>query len=197
MNKKIYLAGPISGLTYDGAQDWREHFRKSIDKRIDCYSPLRGKEFLRNEGELEGSYQYHPLSTDQAITGRDRNDCTRADLVVFNLLGAQRITIGTMIELGWADAFRVPAILVIEDSGNPHEHPMVRQTAQFRVNNLDDARKLAEAILLPSPDSKSTFEEIYPIYERGLDESRKEGKLIPFPNGSSDVTETPEEPTIA
>ena len=44
--KKIYLAGPICGLTYDGAQEWRDTFRKEIDPRIEAFSPLRGKEYL-------------------------------------------------------------------------------------------------------------------------------------------------------
>jgi nucleoside 2-deoxyribosyltransferase len=147
---KVYLAGPISGLTYDGAQSWRDTFREKIDPRIQCYSPLRGKEYLKMRGPLEGSYDEFPLSTDQGITARDRFDCTGADLVVFNLLGATRISIGTMVEIGWADATRKPAIVIMEKKGNPHDYPMVRQIAQFRVDNLKDAIALAEIILLPT-----------------------------------------------
>ena len=146
--KKIYLAGPISGLTYDGAQDWRNEFTNTIDPQIACYSPLRGKDYLKMRGPLEGSYDEFPLSTDQGLTARDRFDCMGSDLVVFNLLGAQRIIIGTMIELGWADAARNPSILIMEKNGNPHEHPMVRQTTQFRVDNLKDAISIAEIVLL-------------------------------------------------
>lgn len=147
--KKVYLAGPISGLTYDGAQEWRDYVKGKIDTRIDCYSPQRGKKFLQMRGPLEGAYDEFPLSTDVGITTRDRHDCTSADLVIFNLLGAQRVSIGTMIELGWADAARNPAILIIEREGNPHDHPMVRQTTHFRVTSVDDAIALAQAILLP------------------------------------------------
>lgn len=151
--KKIYLAGPISGLTYGEAQDWRDYFTKNIDPRISCYSPLRGKEYLKMRGPLEGSYDEFPLSTDTGITTRDRYDCMGADLVVFNLLGCTgkdaRISIGTMIELGWADASRNPAIVIMEKEGNVHEHPMVRQTTHFRVDNMEDAMRIAEIILLP------------------------------------------------
>lgn len=117
-------------------------------------------------GPLEGSYDEFPLSTDQGITTRDRYDCIGADLVVFNLLGADRITIGTMIELGWADAARNPSILVMEKSGNVHEHPMVRQTTQFRTDNLDDAIAIAEIILLPAKSPKSHLSfggEVFPL----------------------------------
>ena len=81
--KKIYLAGPISGLTYDDAQDWRNKFSAAIDYRIECFSPLRGKDYLTKQGKLEGSYDEFPLFTDQGITTRDRYDCMGADLVVF------------------------------------------------------------------------------------------------------------------
>jgi nucleoside 2-deoxyribosyltransferase len=151
---KVYLAGPISGLTYGGAENWRIQFSAAVDQRIACFSPLRSKDFLTQHGVIEGSYPYNPLSTDQGITARDRNDCTTADLVLFNLLGADRISVGTMIELGWADANRIPAVLVMEPNGNPHDHPMVRQTTQFRVDNLGDAVKLVNTILLPgSPNA--------------------------------------------
>jgi nucleoside 2-deoxyribosyltransferase len=147
--KKIYLAGPISGLTYDDAQDWRNKFSAAIDYRIECFSPLRGKDYLTKQGKLEGSYDEFPLFTDQGITTRDRYDCMGADLVVFYMLGAtERVSIGTMIELGWADAMRRPAILIMEKEGNVHDHSMVRQTTHFRVDNMNDAVRIAEIILL-------------------------------------------------
>jgi nucleoside 2-deoxyribosyltransferase len=147
--KKIYLAGPISGLTYDGAQEWRDEFRRRIDPRIEAFSPLRGKEYLTIRGPLEGSYNDYPLSTDAGITARDRYDCMGADLVVFYLLGATRVSIGTMIEFGWCDAARNPAIVIMEKEGNIHDYPMIRQIAQFRTDNLNDAISIANIILLP------------------------------------------------
>ena len=145
---KVYLAGPISGLTFAEGQNWREYFSTQIDQRIQCYSPLRGKDYLTKHGKLEGSYDEFPLSTGHGITARDRFDCMGSDIVIFNLLGAKRISVGTMIELGWADAARNPAILIMEKEGNPHEHPMVSNTTQFRVDNVQDAIYLTEIILL-------------------------------------------------
>ena len=152
---KVYLAGPISGLTFAGAQEWRNEFTRRVDRRIKAYSPLRGKDYLDSMGVLEQSYEGSPLSTDRGLTTRDRYDCMGSDLVVFYLLGAQRISIGTMIEMGWCDAARKPSILVIEKEGNPHDHPMVRQTVPFRVDNLDDALKVAEIILLNKREASS------------------------------------------
>jgi nucleoside 2-deoxyribosyltransferase len=155
MSFKVYLAGPISGLTFDEGQSWREEFIQKIDPSINCYSPLRGKQYLSTHGKLEGSYNEFPLSTDKGITARDRFDCMGSDLVVFNLLGAtNRVSIGTMIELGWADASRKPAILIMEKEGNVHEHPMVNMTTHFRVDNIEDAIKMTEIILLSNRKKK-------------------------------------------
>jgi nucleoside 2-deoxyribosyltransferase len=152
---KVYLAGPIAGSTFAEAQEWRNEFSRRVDPRIAAYSPLRGKDYLANLGPLEGSYSEFPMSTDKGLTSRDRYDCTGADLVVFYLLGAQRISIGTMVEMGWCDAARVPSVLVIEKEGNPHDYPMVREIAQFRVDNLDDALKITEIILLNKREASS------------------------------------------
>lgn len=163
--KKIYLAGPINGLTFDGAQGWRTYFTDKIDQQIACFSPLRGKEYLTMRGPLEGSYAEFPLSSDRGITTRDRADCMGADLVVFNMLGAQRVSIGTMVEFGWADAARVPSVLIMEKAGNIHDYPMVREIAGFRVDNLEDAIAIAEIVLLHKANPKRVTYEGMPHWE--------------------------------
>lgn len=146
----IYLAGPISGLTYDSAQDWRNEAKRYFEQHsaIKTLSPLRGKEYLKMRGPLEGGYSEFPLSTDSGITSRDRWDCMRADVVIFNLLGAKRISIGTMVEFGWADAARNQIVLIMEKEGNPHEYPMIREISKFRVDNLQDGLRITEALLV-------------------------------------------------
>ena len=71
---KVYLAGAISGLSYGEGQGWREYVQSKIDPRIECYSPLRGKDYLEKYGRLEGEYNEFPLSTGKGITTRDRFD---------------------------------------------------------------------------------------------------------------------------
>lgn len=145
---KVYLAGPISGLSYDNGQGWRAYASTRLAEReIEGYSPLRAKGYLKSAGIIEQSYDTTPLSTDHGITTRDRWDVQTADAVLFNLLGAERVSIGTMIEYGWADARRIPIITVIESSGNIHDHPMLRAVTGFRVSTLDEAIELLDRIL--------------------------------------------------
>jgi nucleoside 2-deoxyribosyltransferase len=148
---RIYLAGPITGLTYDGAQDWRKAARDALKPDgISAYSPLRQMNFLRSAVVLEGSYETHPLSTSRGIMTRDHDDCMKADLILANLLGADRVSIGTVMEIAWAYAYRVPVVAMIEPSGNVHDHSMIREALGYRVSDLESAIDLVRSILLPS-----------------------------------------------
>lgn len=144
-----YLAGPISGLSYDNGQTWRDYVSSNLPVEIRGVSPLRAKQELRKVGVINQSYEFNPLMTDSGITARDRFDVMRADAVFFNFLGATEKSIGTCIELGQADILRKPMILVMEDEGNVHEHPIVRDVCGWRTNSLDHGIKLLEQILLP------------------------------------------------
>src|SRR5688572_21568512 len=112
----VYLAGPITGLSFDGATDWRGHAQGVLlDRGIRGVSPMRAKEYLKSEKSLKAagySQPDMPLSSAKGITTRDRWDCTNADVVLVNLVGAERVSIGTMMELAWADSARVPIVLV-------------------------------------------------------------------------------------
>lgn len=143
---KVYLAGPISGLTYDEAQDWRHAFAATMPLSIECYSPLRVKHFLREHGVLEQSYPHHPLSTDRGIMTRDHNDVRTADALVVNLQDAPKASIGTIMEIAWAYAYGVPVIAILDEQ---HDHPMIREAVGFRVSSLDEAAGIIEALLLP------------------------------------------------
>lgn len=147
---KVYLAGPISFLTLDQANDWRRVANlELLQSGITCFSPLRGKGFLADKGPLsEHGHDGHPLSTSRGIMTRDRFDCTRADVVLANLLGAERVSIGTVMEIAWADAARVPVVLVME-AGSPHEHCMILEAAGYCVETLEEGLDIVKAILTP------------------------------------------------
>lgn len=80
---------------------------------------------------------------------RDFTDVKRCDALLVNLLGCEKITAGTAIELGWAYAMQKPVVVLIEAEGNPHDaHPMlIEAIGALRFDNLLDAVD-AVAILL-------------------------------------------------
>lgn len=148
----VYLCGPITGASYEEARfGWRRIMAAILaESGIDCLSPMRMKQRLAHETSLAASgYTGNPLSCPRGIVARDRYDTQRCGMVVCNLLGADRVSIGSMIELGWCDSMRIPLVLVMEREGNPHEHAMVRELADFCVETVEEAAEIVRAVLLP------------------------------------------------
>jgi nucleoside 2-deoxyribosyltransferase len=142
----VYLSGQISGLTYGDAQSWRDFaIRYLADRGIKGVSPLRGeKAHDASHAQISAhgrDYAKSPLLTAKAITDRDRFDATRCDVMLVNLLDMTRISIGTMIEIGWADAHRIPIVLAAPEPGvaHLHDHLMVNEIASVRAHTLEDA----------------------------------------------------------
>jgi len=148
--KKLYLAGPISGCTFGECTDWRKEFARFMPPAIDCLSPMRSKEPLAPGALiLDHVYQDSVFGQDSAIMQRDHNDCTTADCVVANFLGATRVSIGTVMEAAWCYHRHIPLIAVLEDDGsNCHDnHCMMRRAIGFRVATLEQAVIVARSIL--------------------------------------------------
>lgn len=144
---RVYLAGPISGRRFDEAELWRIEFKDIVNPHIECLSPLRALRHLREMGIIEQSYD-DPLCSDRGILARDHFDCHRADLIVCNFLDVTRVSIGSVIECGFAFAYRKP-LIIIQEEDNVHNHPMLRQMADYRVSSVNEAAELSLSILLP------------------------------------------------
>ena len=151
MDKLVYLAGPIDGCTYGECMNWREYAIKNLaEEGITGLSPMRAKDFLKKYEVMREGLEEHFMTTDEGIVTRDIWDVQRADAVLFNLLNAKKISIGTMVEYGWASAFNKPIITVMEKRGskkeNIHEHPMVRRASGYRVETLEQGLTVVKAL---------------------------------------------------
>lgn len=154
MRQTVYLAGPISGLGYADAVDWREHAIQQLRQSgIDGLSPMRAKEYMAAvtsdvgfSATCEEYGHLSPLSSPRGIMTRDRFDATRCDVLLVNLLGATKVSVGTVMEIAWADLKRTPIIAIME-SGNVHEHCMINEAIGFRVGTLDEALHVVRAVL--------------------------------------------------
>lgn len=149
--KHVYLAGPVSGLSLDQCITWRRKVRLALLPEIESYSPLRGAELeLAEEEAVASHYPKSLLFSEAALVRRDFSDVQRADMVLVNLLGAPRVTQGTVYEIGWAYALGKPIAMAVENEGNIHEHAFLRQQVAFRVDNLPDLVTVARSVLLPA-----------------------------------------------
>lgn len=146
---RVYLAGPIAGKTYEDANEWRNIAGAYLSQfDIEAYSPMRGKEFLRGERITIDTYD-NVVATDKGIVARDRYDVKNCDVMIVNFTDAEYCSVGTPVELGWADAWRKPIIVVMPDDTNPYYHPFTRELADYVVEDLQDALEIAVSILVP------------------------------------------------
>lgn len=144
----VYLAGPIGGLAYSEANDWREQAAEHLNfVGIETASPLRFKTFLKTEVKIQDHYKTNVLATPKAIYTRDKWDVSRSDVILVNLVGADRVSIGTVEEIGWADMLNKPIVIAMEE-GNIHQHAMIIESAGYIVPTLAQALGVVEALLI-------------------------------------------------
>lgn len=153
MRPTVYLAGPITGLNFDGATEWREQVANALAVHgIKAFSPMRAKEYLAALPALSGHGKEYAhlgvLSQARSVMTRDRFDATRCDVLFVNLLGITQPSIGTCMEIAWADLSRIPIVCAMETSGNPMEHMMINEAIGFRVSTLAEAVYVTKAVLL-------------------------------------------------
>ncbi len=136
MKHLVYLAGPI------------EEVAAALDSEsIKTLSPMRAKDFLESKmSMLNLGYEGHPLTSQQGVITRDRFDAMRCDVLFVNLLHTTKVSIGTVLEIAYADSQRIPIVCVMEQ-GNIHEHAMIIPTIGFRCDTIQEGIDTVKAIL--------------------------------------------------
>lgn len=124
------MAGPITGTVYGEGEQWRDHVKNTLEPHgIQCLSPMRGKSrfFDKDQKFVQTNYADHPMVTNHGITIRDTADVRRSDLVFVNFNDADRVSIGSVLEVGIAHGIDTPVVVVMDSEQNPHWHGMVRE----------------------------------------------------------------------
>lgn len=140
----VYLAGPISGLTYEDATGWRDNPAFHDDLALAGWtplSPMEGYEWLSgNDKPLSVHFEdaAHPGAAAEAV----RDDLAAIDAakaVLCNFSGASRASIGTCAELGYAFARGKAVISVLPTGDTVHDHPFVTNLSYRVVETLPGA----------------------------------------------------------
>lgn len=146
MAPSVYLAGPIKGLTFPEATDWRDDATEHLTSTgYLVYSPMRDKDHLSD------AYA-HTAFGDQAEGvdpyARDMFDIKRSDVVLVNLvheLDVGHMSRGTSVELGAAGV--LGKFVVVLGSPEQTDHPFVAGPASAIVRTLDEAYETLRELL--------------------------------------------------
>lgn len=152
---KVYLSGPITGLDYANARyGWRKEFLEGLDPGIQVLSPMRHEGHLaemKTAMSVEALRAFekeknHIFSHPKMIVSKDMLDVEQSDLVIVNMLGATKVSQGTIWEMGYAKG-KGKQIILITDRMDPHTSPFVFESANVIVDNLRDAIMITNSLL--------------------------------------------------
>jgi len=145
---RVYLAGPITDLRYQETVEWREAYAARITAMGHTpISPMRGKEFqsrvrrMRSEGNSE-----HPITSAKGIYSRDCFDVRTCEVTVARLLGAEIVSIGTVMEIQRAHDYGRYILVVMEKRGNIHSHAFLEGACSLIVETDEEAFEVLEVL---------------------------------------------------
>lgn len=137
---RIYLSGPISGAPHDDIVGWRQRISGLLPSHLDVYDPA-GSAYdaaLAYEAVESSSAALGRLMHGRLVVDRNRHIIQSSDVVLANFLHADRASIGSIGELFWANAFRIPIVVVREPSSNVHDHAMLNAIASVIASSLEE-----------------------------------------------------------
>lgn len=136
---KIYLVGPITGLSYDQVMERYKHqFNLLKEYGYQPICPMVGKDYLKNERVLHGLGYTEPASTGRAIKGRDQWMVRQSDILLADFTDSEVASIGSCMELAWADILGKHVIAVIPEV-NIHRHAFVTECADIVFTKIEEA----------------------------------------------------------
>jgi len=138
VNKCLYLAGPMSDLTWDEANAWRDHVTVELAKTgVDVRSPLRNKELGSKDTFQKMGNPEKPNLTPRSILLQDYHDVDCSSALLVNFLGSESVSIGTVSEIARAYTRGIPVVVVMEPD-NIHYHAFIDAQATAIFPTLDE-----------------------------------------------------------
>lgn len=139
MRRVVYLAGGISGLSYEQASSKRTLATELLTARDwDVLDPLRGKEVLSSLDTIDESRAMTLLGTTaSAITQRDRDDIRRADVVL--VLTGDTPSWGTAFEWEFAYSLGKPIVVVASEDAPCRVHPWCQVMTSYFAGTVEEA----------------------------------------------------------
>lgn len=108
MKPKAYLAGKMTGLSFDTCMEWRNELTAMLIPTFEVLSPMRGQ---KKESFVEACAGACHMSFEMT---RDLTDIERADVVVARFGFNEPVSLGTGVEIGTCIPLRRPVVFLFE-----------------------------------------------------------------------------------
>ncbi len=134
---KIYCASQITGKTWEEVDRYYEDITRRLNRMgYTVFNPMVNKGKNKFQGIIApGNYETtNPCLSNKAIKKRDCWMVKQADVVLFDLLGTEKVSIGMVSELAWADLLGKHTVVLMEET-NIHNHAFVLEESDVIFQN--------------------------------------------------------------
>ena len=170
MSGTVYLFGPVTGLTFEQAESWRKLATKILKPYgIKCIDPLRSLKFLKGDGPISGTGREYAddLSKPAAVIMQNLRAVEVCDILVGNLQGATRVSVGSVAELSWSFIKHKMVMSMVDDyEGNPHDHMHVNHFIHVKVKTFSALMIAVIKELGDVPESKKAKKQLAEALEK-------------------------------
>ncbi len=133
MKKKIFLCGPMRGISRDISLGWRKLAVKKLSDKFEVIHAMRGRE------------EKETFTDPKAAVIRDINDIKEADIILVNDTIDTCSMIGTSMEIFFAYQLMKPVIVF----GNAHDKDYwLNYHTHLRVKDLDEASQILHKMFI-------------------------------------------------
>jgi Nucleoside 2-deoxyribosyltransferase len=136
----IYLTGPITGVDLTLSDGWRRRLENELGAVAAIFDPVKEGAVHEPLYRSAGATARLPMREfGEALAERNKAAIQTCDLLYANLKGATGISLGSVGEIFWADAFRKPILIVRDEFNNPHDHLLLNAIATWTFFTLEDS----------------------------------------------------------
>lgn len=129
---RVYTAGPLGPGGSEKNGDWRTASREYFESRgIDVVEPLEAANYSIYGAGMD-------TTVAKVLTERDKRFSMESEYLLVNFDGASARSMGTCVEMGWADAAGTTIVTVLPEV-NPHRHPIIESVSDYIVRELHEA----------------------------------------------------------
>lgn len=144
----VYLSGPVTNRNYKQASTWRKHAATRLrDAGFRVLDPLRGHSFSSRRKKIRNLAEENPVVSDRALKARDKLDCLASDIVLCNFMEADRVSVGSIFEIAWAEDHNKLVVMAIPKNDRFHDHPFTRESAVI-FHDFEEALQYVEGCVV-------------------------------------------------
>jgi hypothetical protein len=129
---------------------WRNDAKEQlISAGYRVHDPLTGEKDLWPEHHMDAKHKTKvPPSVAGATLSKDLRQVLDSDIILANLKGARKVSIGSVMELAWG-LLEHKYILIVKGKRGAHAHPWIDKSQRFKIySTIEEA--LDHLVLLRS-----------------------------------------------